>query len=125
MKFRILDRGDERSMIGFFIKLLINALALIITTLFVPGLHLASFSTALWASFIWGLANTLIRPILSFFTFPLQILTLGIFTLIINGLMLALTATLVPGFSIRSFPSAFIGAIVLSIVSLILTHLFK
>ena len=112
-------------MIGLIVKLLINALALIITTLFVPGLHLSSYSTAILASLIWGLVNTLIRPIFSFFTFPLQILTLGLFTFVINGLMLAFTAHLVPGFTIRSFSSAFIGAIVLSIVSLILTHLFK
>lgn len=112
-------------MIGLIVKLLTNALALVITTLFVPGLHLSSFSTAIWASFIWGLVNTLIRPVFSFFTFPLQLLTLGLFTLLINGLMLIITAYLVPGFTIRSFSSAFIGAIVLSVISLILTHLFK
>ncbi len=112
-------------MISLIAKLLINSLALILTTLFVPGLHLASFSTALWAALIWGLVNALIRPIVSFFTFPFQILSLGLLTLVINGLMLALTAHLVPGFSIRSFTSAIIGALVLSLVSLVLTHIFK
>lgn len=112
-------------MLGLLARLLINALALILTTLFVPGLHLARFSTAIWAALVWGLINTLIRPVFSFFTFPLQLLTLGLFTLIINGLMLTLTSKLVPGFTIRSFPSAFFGAIVLSVISLILTHLFK
>lgn len=112
-------------MSGFLIRLLINALALIITTFFVPGLRLAGVSTAVYASLVWGIVNTLIRPIFSFFTFPLQILSLGIFTLVINALMLALTAKLVPGFNIYNFSSAFFGAIVLSIVSMILTHLFK
>jgi putative membrane protein len=110
---------------GLLIRLLINALALIITTFIVPGIHLERFSTAILAALVWGLVNTLIRPIFSFFTFPLQILTLGLFTLVLNGAMLALTAWLVPGFNIRNFPSAFIGAIVLSIISLILTHMFK
>lgn len=112
-------------MIGLLARLLINALALILTTLFVPGLNLASPTTAFWAALVWGLANTLIRPVLSLFTFPLQLLTLGLFTLVINGLMLSLTAHLVPGFSIRNFGSAIIGALVLSIISVILTHLFS
>ena len=112
-------------MSGFFIRLLINAIALIITAFFVPGLHLAGVTTAIYAALVWGIVNTLIRPIFSFFTFPLQILSLGIFTLIINALMLSLTAKLVPGFSIHSFSAAFFGAIVLSLVSMVLTHLFK
>lgn len=110
---------------GLIIRLFINAFALVLMTFLVPGLHLDSFSTALWAAFVWGLVNTLVRPIFSFFTFPLQLLTLGLFTLVINGIMLALTAKLVPGFSIQNFSSAFVGAIVLSIISLILTHIFK
>ena len=112
-------------MIGLFVRLFINAFALVLMTLIVPGLHLESFSTAIIAALVWGLVNTLVRPIFSFFTFPLQLLTLGLFTLVINGAMLALTAKLVPGFTIRSFSSAFIGALVLSIISLILTHIFK
>ncbi len=112
-------------MFSLLARLLINALALIMTTLFVPGLHLARFSTALWAALVWGLANTLIRPVLSFFTFPLQLLTLGLFTLVINALMLILTSKLVPEFSIRSFSSAIIGAFVLSIISMILNKLFN
>lgn len=112
-------------MIGLFLRLLINAFALVLMTLIVPGLYLANFSTAIIAALVWGLVNTLVRPIFSFFTFPLQLLTLGLFTLVINGAMLALTAKLVPGFTISSFSSAFIGALVLSIISLILTHIFK
>ncbi len=112
-------------MMGLFIRLSINALGLILMTRFIPGLHLASFSTAIWAALVWGLVNTLVRPIFSFFTFPLQLLTLGLFTLVINGAMLALTAKLVPGFTIQSFSSAFIGALVLSLISLVVTHIFE
>jgi len=112
-------------MIGLIVRLFINAFALVLVTLIVPGFRLANFSTAIWASLVWGLVNTLVRPIFSFFTFPLQLLTLGLFTLVINAAMLALTAKLVPGFFIQGFSSAFIGALVLSIISMILTHLFK
>jgi putative membrane protein len=110
---------------GLIVRLFINAFALILMTFLVPGLHLASFSTALWAALVWGLVNTLVRPIFLFFTFPLQLLTLGLFTLVINGIMLTLTAKLVPGFFIQNFASAFVGALVLSIISLILTHIFE
>ena len=112
-------------MTGLFIRLSINALGLILMTRFIPGLHLASFSTAIWAALVWGLVNTLVRPIFSFFTFPLQLLTLGLFTLVLNGAMLALTAKLVPGFTIQSFSAAFIGALVLSLISMVVTHIFK
>ena len=112
-------------MMGLIVRLFINAFALVMMTLIVPGLHLNSFSAAILAALVWGLINTLVRPIFSFFTFPLQLLTLGLFTLVINGAMLALTAKLVPGFFIQGFSSAFIGALVLSIISLILTHIFK
>lgn len=112
-------------MIGLIVRLFINAFALVLMTLIVPGLDLAGFSTAITAALVWGLVNTLVRPIFSFFTFPLQLLTLGLFTLVINGAMLFLTAKLVPGFFIQGFSSAFIGALVLSIISLILTHIFK
>lgn len=107
-------------MSNLFLKFLINCLALIITAFLVPGLYLARLSTAIWAALVLGLVNTFIRPILSFFTIPLQLLTLGLFTLVINALMLILTSRLVPGFSIQSFFSAIIGALVLSIISIIL-----
>jgi putative membrane protein len=111
-------------MSDLFLKLLINCLALIITAFLIPGLHLDRLSTAVWAALVLGLVNTLIRPILSFFTIPLQLLTLGLFTLVINALMLILTSKLVPGFSINSISSAIIGALVLSIISIILNKIF-
>ncbi|MEA4900999.1 phage holin family protein [Desulfitobacterium sp.] len=110
---------------GFLTRLLVNALALIVTAAVIPGLYLGGFFTAIIAALIWGIVNTLIRPVFSFFTFPLQILSLGIFTLVINALMLSLTAFLVPGFQILSFSAAFWGAIILSLISMVLTRLFK
>jgi Predicted membrane protein len=111
-------------MSDLFLKLFMNCLALIITAFLVPGLHLDRLSTAIWTAIVLGLVNTLIRPILSFFTIPLQLLTLGLFTLVINALMLILTSKLVPGFSIYNFSSAIIGALVLSIISMILNKVF-
>ena len=112
-------------MMGLIVRLLFNSFALVLMTDIVPGLHLDGLVSAFIAALVWGLVNTLVRPIFSFFTFPLQLLTLGLFTLVINGAMLALTSTLVPGFTISSFSSAFMGALVLSIISLVLTQIFK
>ena len=110
---------------SLIIKLLVNALALIITSNIIVGIHLTSFSSALWAAFILGAVNMVIRPIMLFITLPINILTLGLFTLLVNGLMLWITSQLVSGFIIDSFFSALIGAIVLSIISTILSFILK
>ena len=112
-------------MIRAMIRLLMNAFALVLMTHLVPGIHLTGFISAIIAALVLGLVNMLVRPILSFLTIPFQLLTLGLFTLVINGAMLALTSTLVPGFTISSFSSAFIGSLVLSIISLILNYIFE
>jgi putative membrane protein len=85
-----------------------------------PGIQLQGMGAALIAPIVIGLINATIGLIVKIITFPLTILTLGIFWLIINALMLQLAAALVPGFYVADFWSAFFGAIVLSIVSMIL-----
>lgn len=110
---------------SLIIKLLVNALALIITANVIKGIHLSSFSSAIWASLILGIVNMVIRPIMLLITLPINFLTLGLFTLIINGLMLWTTSQLVSGFAIDTFFSALIGAIVLSIVSTVLSFVFN
>jgi putative membrane protein len=85
-----------------------------------PGIQLQGMAAALIAPIVIGLINATIGLILKIITFPLTILTLGIFWLIINALMLQLAAAIVPGFYVAGFLSAFFGAIVLSIVSMIL-----
>ena len=88
-----------------------------------PGIQLQGLGAALIAPIVIGLINATIGLILKIVTFPLTILTLGIFWLVINALMLQLAAALVPGFYVAGFLSAFFGAIVLSIVSTILHSL--
>jgi putative membrane protein len=109
---------------SLIIKLLVNALALIITANIIKGIHLSSFVSALWAALILGAVNMIIRPIMLLITLPINFLTLGLFTLVINGLMLWITSQLVPGFVIDSFFAALFGALFLSIVSTILSFIF-
>ena len=99
------------------------ALALLIVAYFVPGFVLTGFVAALIAAAVVGLLNATIGLLLKIVTFPLTILTLGIFWFVINAAVLELASAVVPGFQIRSFGAAFIGAIVLAIVNMILRWL--
>ncbi|MBS1985667.1 MAG: phage holin family protein [Bdellovibrionales bacterium] len=105
------------------IHLVISALALTCTAYFVPGFKVQSFGYALLAALVIGLVNFLIRPVLILLTLPINILTLGLFTFVINALCLKLAANLIPGFDIDGFGTAFIGAIILSIIGTIFNML--
>lgn len=106
------------------IRLLINALVLYLIAQFLPGFHVAGATAALIAALVLGIANAIVRPLLILISLPLEILTLGLFTLVINALVLWLVAILVPGFHIDGFVPAFLGALILSIVSFILSRAF-
>ena len=99
---------------------LLSAFAVWIVSQIVPGVHVNSVTSALIAALAIGFINATIGALLKIITFPLTLVTLGLFWLVINALMLKLAAALVPGFQVRGFLAAFIGAIVLSIVNLIL-----
>jgi putative membrane protein len=110
----------------FLLRLLINALALWIATRSVSGLSFDGPPYMLVAvALVFGLVNAIVRPILKIFTFPILILTLGLFIFVINGLMLWLTGTLSEqfglGFHVAGFRPAFLGALVVSLVSFFLT----
>jgi len=108
------------------LKVMINALSIVIAVKLVEGI---TFTGEWWKIIIvgavFGIVNSVIKPLVQFFTIPFIILTLGLFTLIINTLMLALTASLSDtfqlGFQIRGFWAAFWGAIIVSIVSMVLS----
>jgi putative membrane protein len=107
-------------MLGLLLHWLISAVSLLIVAYLIPGIKVDGFGTALIASVVIGLVNATIGFFLKLITFPLTILTLGIFWLVINALMLELASALVPGFIVQGFWSAFFGAIVLSLVSTVL-----
>lgn len=103
----------------------LNALALFFTASVIPGLHLTGFYAALITVLVLGLVNAFIRPLLVVLTLPINILTLGLFTLVINGLLFWLVSTLVKGFTVENFTAAFLGALVFSIISWIVSQLLK
>jgi len=101
------------------IRWIINILGLFLVVEFVPGFHAHSWTTLAVAALVLGLLNALIRPILFVLTLPLTIVTLGLFLIVLNAIMLELTAWLVSDFRVDSFVAACIGAIVLGIISLV------
>jgi putative membrane protein len=107
-------------MLDVLIHWFISAASLMIVAYLFPGIEVHGFGTALIAPIVIGFINATIGFIFKLLTLPLSLLTFGFFWLVINALMLLLAASLVPGFVIHGFWSAFFGAIVLSIASTIL-----
>ena len=106
----------------FIARLLIHMVAiLIISYLFPKMIWVDGLMAALVAAFLLGIVNVIIRPILVFLTLPLTVLTLGLFLLVINGLMLWLVAALVKGFYVNGFWGALFGSILISFVSWVLS----
>lgn len=112
-------------MLRLLLNWLLSALALLIVAYVVPGFHLSGIAAALWAVIVIGFVNATLGLFLKLITLPLTVLTLGIFWFIINALMLELASALVPGFHISSFGAAFLGAIVLMLVNLLLKRLVR
>jgi len=98
---------------------ILSALSLLIVSQYVPGFHVNSFTTALIVAIGLGIINALIKPVILILTLPINILTLGLFTFVINALLLLLVAKLVPGFTIDGFIPALIGAVILWLISTI------
>lgn len=110
----------------FLLRLLVNAAALWVATQIVPGVtHSGSGLSLLAVALVFGLLNALVRPLLALLSCPLLILTLGLFTLVINAVILLLTSALSEslgiGFHVDGFWAAFLGALVISIVSILLS----
>src|ERR1700739_3191966 len=98
----------------------LSALAVWIVAQIVPGVHVSGAAAALIAALAIGFINATIGFVLKLVPFPLTLVTLGLFWFVINALMLELASALVPGFQVRGFIAAFVGAIVLSLVNLLL-----
>lgn len=110
---------------GILIRLLVNSLAIFITAQLIPGVHIADLYSALIVAIVLGLINTFIKPILLFFTLPITILTLGLFTFVINALLIMFVSNVVKGFQIPGFWAALIFSIILSIISGVLTKIVE
>lgn len=110
-------------MLYLLIKWVLFAGALLFTAWVVPGISFVSFTSALLAALVMGLVNIFVRPILLILTLPINLLTLGLLTFVINALMFLFVAKLVPGFNVNGFMAALLGSIVLSIISIFINRI--
>ncbi len=108
----------------FLARLFLNGIAIIIAAWMLPGVHIAGPFSALIGGVILGFVNAIVRPVLLFLTFPLTLVTLGLFIFVVNALCFGLTAALVPGFDSDGFWWAMAGALLVSVVSWILNGIF-
>jgi putative membrane protein len=107
-------------MIGFLLRWSMNLLALVLAARLIDGIRIQSLGMGILAAGILGVVNAVIRPVVLILTLPINLLTLGLFTLVINALMLQFVSYLVPGFTIETFRAAFWGALIISLVSWLL-----
>jgi putative membrane protein len=108
--------------VQLIIRVVINAVALMVADFLLPGLSVSdSTGQLLLVAVVFGLVNAFIKPIVQMLSCPLTILTLGLFTLVINALMLMLTGWLTGGIETAGFGSALLGALIISIVSMVLS----
>lgn len=108
---------DRIMIIARLIHLAVSAASLMLTAYLVPGFRVGNFGSALITALVIGIVNALLKPILILLTLPLNILTLGLFTFVINGLLLKLCAHFLPNFFIDGLGTAIIGSIILTLVS--------
>ena len=106
---------------GFVIRLVVNAAALWVAAQLVSGFVITGVTPLILAALVLGLINAIVRPILLILTLPLTIVTLGLFLFVLNAFCIWLTSRLVPGFEVHTFLAAVLGALVISIVSWIVT----
>ena len=118
-----IDRFTVHSVLRFILFWAVNTLSLWVAEHLFGGISFASTKALVLSGLVLGIVNTLLRPILVILTFPITVLTLGLFLLIINGITLLIVARLVPGFGIAGFWTAVGIALVVSIVSFVLNHL--
>ena len=103
------------TMIVLIAKWLIVTLSFLLAAYLVPGIVVESFYTALILAFVWGVINLTVKPILTILTLPVSILTLGLFSFVINALLLLFLGTIIKGFEVDGFIAAFLGALVIAI----------
>jgi putative membrane protein len=106
-------------MVEFIVHILVSAVLIMIVAKLVSGIEVQSWGSAIIAALVLGLVNAIVKPVMVFLTFPITILTLGLFLLVVNALMFWLVAAMVPGMKIKGFVPAFLGALLLTFLNLV------
>ncbi len=112
-------------MIALLINWLVSAMVIFSVAYVLPGVHIQDFTAALVVALVLGVINALVKPVLSILTLPITIMTLGLFSLVLNALLILLVGSIVPGFKIDGFMWALLFGILLSIVNFVVNNFLK
>ncbi|HOF56924.1 MAG TPA: phage holin family protein [Syntrophorhabdaceae bacterium] len=104
------------------IKWFIMTLSVMVASYIIPGVNVKGFFTAMWVALFIGIVNVLVKPFLIFITLPINILTLGLFTFVINALLIMLASSVIKGFEVKGFWIAMLFSVVLSVINFIFGH---
>lgn len=107
----------------FLIRWIVLSIALAVTAWLLPGVEVSSLPTLALAAIALGFLNAILKPVLVLLTLPLTIVTLGLFYFVLNAILFALGSVLVPGFTVHGFGAAFLGALLMGVISTILSAL--
>jgi putative membrane protein len=112
-------------MIRILVNVLVTAITLLLISQYVDGIVVSSFYTAVVVAIVWGILGLTVRPVLKLLTLPINIITFGLFSLVLNALLFWLLATFIKGFEVHGFVPALIGTVILSIVAWAMHAAFK
>lgn len=112
-----LKKYSDIDVVRLFLNWLVSTLAIVIATYLVPAVHVSGFASAFVAALVLGVVNAFLRPVLIFLTLPINIISLGLFTFVINAFLVMLTSAAVPGFNVPSFGWALLFSFVLALVN--------
>ena len=112
-------------MVELLVRLTVNAALLLVVSRLVPGLSVEGWGSAFIGAMVLGLVNFFVKPVMVILTFPLTILTLGLFLLVVNALMLWLVSGLVPGIHLRGFGSAILASLLFSLLNLAVSSMLR
>lgn len=120
---RIIDRiklqktNKTKIIMYILLAIIINTIAVLVTSYILPGIHIQSFGTALAVAIVMGIINAILRPIIFILTLPINILTLGLFSFVIMGALVYLVSAIVPGFKVDHFGWAILFALIVALIN--------
>lgn len=110
---------------NIFLRWFLNAATLMVVAYFVPGIEVSGWYAAFIAALVLALINIFLKPLLILLTLPVNILTLGLFTLVINAILFLFAGSIVRGFEVSGFFAAFLGALLMSLMNILVHSIFK
>jgi len=123
MQFKASFSSGDRPLVPWHVRLIVRTLAVFFTAYLVPGVDVDGFTTAIWVAVVLGLLNATVKPLLILLTLPLTLFTMGIFLLVINGIVVVLADRWIDGFALRDFTAAVVMSVVVSALSAVMERL--